>query len=218
MRDVVMLEEFEVPCVVGITEGEQRRIQPVVVSLAMEASLRGAEAGDLSQSVNYFAVQQQVISLIQFGQWRLIETMVAGIARLILAAPHPLEERAAVSQVKVAVRKPTILDGATPGVQVIREPEFVGAPVFPQGPGATVTVLCETPRAGAYRVVLDAGATIDVPPGAGVHCVTAVQSDAGRAYSAGDRIAWGEVSRLSAPKGQDAVVLMVGTPSMGWRA
>lgn len=213
MADQITLEQFVVDAIVGITEAEQRSLQPVEVELSMVLNLDGAgDSGDLTQSVDYYAVQQQVISLIQAGQWRLIESMGLAIARWLLVEPLPVEGRAEVLAVTVKLRKPTILDGAVPGLELHRTAAWADSMKPTEVDAALVQTLCATKITGAYRVVVPPNVRWLVPPTAFVHVVTAGLAD-DRPVAAGTRLAWGSVEAITADEAP-TVLLVVSRPPL----
>ncbi len=162
--DVIELTAFRVETIVGILDAEQRRPQPIDVEIALELPLEdAARTGELHHSIDYAAVQAWFTTLAQQGRWRLIESLAMATCRLLLAPPGPGEERAAIHAVSVAIRKPTILVGAVPGLRVRREAAWcdLGERVDPAG--VRVGTLEATPVQGAWRVVVPPGAAWAVP-------------------------------------------------------
>lgn len=166
--DRIVLDGFAIDCIVGITPRERVERQRIVVDLTMWLDLEASgDHDDLSKSVNYADVQAQLGMLATHGQWWLIETCALASLRLLLAPPAG-EARAAIAEAEIAIRKPEILRGATPGV-VFRRPAAWWSPVVRRVGAARVEVLAENPRRGAYRVGLPAGATFEVEAGMGLH-------------------------------------------------
>lgn len=211
MADRIELDDWTVDATLGVLESEQRSVQPLRIALAMELDFEESEAGDLSRSVDYAAVQAQVGFLVQHGRWRLMETIAAGVARLVLAPPGPGERRAAVDAVEVHLRKPAILDRCVPGVRVARVSTWCDLQTRMLVDKVWVDTLAATPRAGAYRINLDAGAVWSVPPGLAVYVIGGTGSADGRAVQAGDRFGASQIAALSAP-GAALSVLAVGNP------
>lgn len=170
MHDWIEITGFRLHCIVGVLDFEQVAPQPLDLEIALRLDLSGAAGGDLSASVDYAAVVDQVEVLATRGCWRLLESLGSAICALLLAPPCPGEARAAVQAVRVAMRKPTILRGrAVPGVVLNRDAARLGARSL--APGVRAEVLQETPETGAYRVHLDAGARWQTPPGAALHLI-----------------------------------------------
>lgn len=172
MTDWIELEHFTVEAVLGVLEREQRVTQPLQISLRLELDLSGAASGDLSRSLNYASVMEQTRTLVQTGQWRLLESIGQAICSLMLAPPAPQEERAQVQAVEVRLRKPTILEGAAvPGVGLRRTMDASSFELGVLGSGVSLEVLCETPLVGAYRVHLAPGTSWDPPAGVSLQLI-----------------------------------------------
>lgn len=183
MTDHVELTDLRCEAVLGVLASEQARTQPLVFDLVLEADLSGAAGGDLTRSIDYAAVQRDVLFLAQHGRWRLLESLGTAVANRLLAPPAPGEGRAPIDAVTVRMRKPTILVDAVPGVQLVRRGGI--AETRAMGPGAQGRVLCETARVGAYLVTVDAGAAWDVPPTAIVQPVAGSGRADGRPMAPG---------------------------------
>ena len=172
MNDRIELTDFVFDTIVGILPSEQLTPQPLAVEIAMELPLEDtARTGELGGSINYAAVQRWVWVLARHGCWPLIESLSHAIARLILAAPAECEGRAAIQAVEVNLRKPTILDGAVPGVRIRRDAEWCDLGEVDLESGVTKGILEETPARSAYRMVLQPGARWTVPEYLHIHVV-----------------------------------------------
>ncbi|HMV68319.1 MAG TPA: dihydroneopterin aldolase, partial [Myxococcota bacterium] len=180
MRDAILLEGMTFDAVLGVTDAEQRGVQPVVIDLELRLDVSGAIGGDLGRSIDYAAVHEQVRTLVQYGHWRLIESLAVGIAHLVTAPPGPAERRAQVEEVRVTVRKPTILQRAVPGVRVARRVDEVDLQTRLLPPKTWVDTLVVTDLAGAYRVHVEPGTSWDVPPGAAVQVIAGAAHADGR--------------------------------------
>src|SRR6266513_2552767 len=107
------------PCVVGLTEWEQRGTQTLELELAMNLDLDEAAGGDLRRSVDYAAALEHVQFIAQHGRWLLLESIAAAMARFILAPPAEGERRAQVRRVVVRLSKPDVFGGrAVPSVEI----------------------------------------------------------------------------------------------------
>jgi len=211
--DRIELGDFDVDCVIGVLASEQVKTQRVVVNVEMGLDLEGAgDTADLRLSVNYASIRDQVRFLLHTGRWPLLESVAVASCRLILAPPDPAEGRAQVDEVAIRLRKPEILDDATPGIQMRRSADGAAARARPGAPVHT-EVLVETPRAGAYRVRLRAGEAVDVPPGAAVFVIAGtVHGNA--SYATGDSVARMLETALRADSKGGAVLLIVSIPPL----
>ena len=165
--DWIYLTKIGFPCIVGLNEDEQRTPQALEMELAMGLDLDPGASGDLSQSVHYVAVLDQVQFIAEEGRWRLLESLASAVARHLLRAPASGEGRAAIQRVKVRVAKPGYLKGrALPAVEIARERAWFGAEPPLPAPGETrVHALLTTRQSGAYHLDLGAGASVTVPDG-----------------------------------------------------
>src|SRR6266542_2821912 len=110
------------PCVLGMTEWEQRESQTLELELGMGLDLDPAACGDLRRLVDYSATLEQVQFIAQHGRWLLLESVAAAMARVVLAPPAPGEQRAQVRSAVVRVRKPEVFRGrAVPTVEIWRD-------------------------------------------------------------------------------------------------
>jgi 7,8-dihydroneopterin aldolase/epimerase/oxygenase len=168
--DRIELTALRVETIVGILDAEQRAPQPIDVEIALELPLEpAARTGELDRSIDYAAVQAWFCTLTQQGRWRLIESLAMATCRLLLAPPGPGEERAAIGAVEVAIRKPTILVGAVPGVRVRREAAWCDLGQRQVQAGVRIGTLEATPVQGAWRIALEPGARWAVPPTWSLH-------------------------------------------------
>jgi dihydroneopterin aldolase len=172
------------PCVLGLTEWERRESQTLELELAMSLDLDEAAGGELRRSVDYSAALEHVQFIAQRGQWRLLESMAAAMARFILAPPAPGERRAQVRCVVVRLRKPDVFGGsAIPGIEIQRDESWyetreIGGATSP----ARIEILQETRQTGAYRIHLPPATRWSAPKG------MALQMIAGRVLASGQEI------------------------------
>jgi FolB domain-containing protein len=182
------------PCVLGLTEWERRETQTLELELAMSLDLDEAAGGDLRHSVNYAAALDHVQFIAQHGHWRLLESMAAAMARLVLSPPAAGERRAQVRSVVVRLRKPDVFGGrAVPSVEIQRDADWYETREFSNaatGP-TRIEVLQETPETGAYRIHLPPGASWVSPNG------MTLQVICGRALASGGETRPRKVLELS---------------------
>jgi FolB domain-containing protein len=210
-RDWIRLSGMSLPCVLGLDDWERRGPQPLVAEVGMALDLDEAAGGDLSASVDYAAVLNQIGFIAVHGRWRLLESMVAAMARHLLSRPAPREARAQVDCVWIKVTKPDILGGrAVPSVELLRDRAWLDQRPLScsDHEGVTVYSLTETPETGAYHVSLDAGAEWPLLD------LSTAQSIAGALSIDDRRLAPGErcvaPSVLRADQGECARVVVVG--------
>lgn len=212
MADWIELEDVTVDCVIGVTEAEQRSLQPVVASVAMRVDLSAAAEGDLGHSVDYAAVHAQLAFLLQHGRWRLLEALGTSIARLLLAPPPPASRQAPVDLVRLRLRKPTVLSGAVPSVVLERDAEWCDLQTRMVPDKTWLDTLAVTPVAGAYRAHIEPDSSWMVPPGLALLVLAGSAVADGRPLRVGERLARSEAARVSAVGSLPATVMAVGAP------
>ncbi|TVQ88944.1 MAG: dihydroneopterin aldolase [Deltaproteobacteria bacterium] len=181
--DTIELTSFRVDTIIGLLDAEQRLSQPIDVEIAMDLPLEPtASTGDLTQSIDYAAVQAWFTTLAQQGKWRLLESLAMATCRLLLAPPGPGEARAQLHAVRLSIRKPTILDGAVPGVRVAREAAWCDLKERELSAGVTIGTLEKTPVQGAWRITLEPGAVFSVPPTWSLHVIGGQGTRDGRPF------------------------------------
>jgi FolB domain-containing protein len=211
--DWLHLQDFTFTCMLGLLEWEQREVQRLRVDLSLGLDLDEAAGGDLRRSINYATLLEQVQFIAQQGRWLLLESMGAAIARHVLAAPSPIEERAQVAEVVVRLTKPDVFKGrAVPAVELRRNQEWGQARTI-SVQGSQVSVLQETRETGAYRIYLQAGEKWPVPAGMSVHVVAGHGSNHREAAAPGASIARAMSPVISATGG-DVVLLGVSQPPL----
>lgn len=203
MRTGISLEGFRVETIVGITDAEQRAPQPVVVDVHMAFDVEAAASGELAKSVDYSVTYGLIRTLLQHGQWLLIESFATALARLVLLPPAPGEGRAQVDEAQVVLHKPAILPGATPVVRLSRDAAWAAQRwTRTLTPGVEADVLVEADVTVAWRVRLTAGAAWEVPAGLALHGIVgdgSVEAAFGPAAWTADRTAArGQVRRVTA--------------------
>ncbi len=99
----------------GANPGERDRPQPFRIDLAIDLDLsRAAESDELRDTVDYADVYRRIVGVVETHSYRLIERLASEIAEVAMS-----DDRAVRAEVTVA--KPTLLDGATPSVTLVRE-------------------------------------------------------------------------------------------------
>lgn len=192
--DWIVLSKLAFPCVLGIFDWEQREPQTLEVELAMGLPLDPAAAGDLTQSVNYGETLEQLAFIAQRGQWQLLESMAAAIAKHVLAAPHANEARAQVEVLRLRLSKPEVFRGrAVPSVEIRRTRAWAlrATPCRTFG-GLDLTVLNETARTGAYHIDIGEAREWRAPPRMALHVVTGGVSAGEQEHAAGTSLEPGD--------------------------
>lgn len=216
MSDWIKLSRMVFPCELGIFAWERRRTQPLEVEVQLCLDLEPAAAGDLSCSVDYSAIYEQVRFLARHGRWRLIESLAFALVRHLLAVPCPAEARRRAEAVVVELSKPEALQGrAVPHVRVERTRAWADAADGVVGRGAvTITRLVLTDEAGAYHVDVAPGATWDAPKGARGYLVAGSLECDGRPLAAREEFEPG-AHRITNPGATEARLLVLAFPPLG---
>ncbi|XP_035681458.1 dihydroneopterin aldolase-like [Branchiostoma floridae] len=115
--DVIEIDNLRCRTEIGISQHEIGKKQEVVISLRLGCDVRKAgKSGDVSNSVNYTGVCQNIISYVESTSFDLVEKLATDVARICTAlykAPC----------IQVRVRKPQALRFADPvGVLIERTP------------------------------------------------------------------------------------------------
>ncbi len=113
--DRVSISGLRVQAIIGIHPWERKIAQPLLIDIAMAVDIRAAaESGDLTKSVDYSAVAEQVSEHIRASQFELIETLAESCARLVL-------EEFSVETLWFRVAKPEAVPAAeSVSVEVVR--------------------------------------------------------------------------------------------------
>ena len=214
MQDWIELDDFEIPTIVGILDEEQRLPQTLRVSMRLHLSLEEAATGVLSSSLNYASIYEQTKFLVQYGQWRLLESIAVGVCRMVLAPPAPSERRAQVGEIEVRLTKPEILPTATPGVRVRRSAAWcdLGTRMVPSR--TWLDTLVATPQTGAYRAHVEGGSTWEVPPGAAWMLIAGSVLADGQPVAAGTSVPRGGANKVQSVDGTTSTLLVVTRPPL----
>ena len=89
-NDTIIISDLEVSYQVGVTKEERSKPQRLLLTLELSADFNAAVArDDLAQTINYHAVSQRLLRFGEGRQWRLIETLAADIAAMVLKEFRP---------------------------------------------------------------------------------------------------------------------------------
>jgi dihydroneopterin aldolase len=81
----ITLKDLEVFYRVGVPDAERAQPQRLLLTVEMEKDVAAAVAGDdLGETIDYHAVAQRLLRFGEGRSWRLIETVAAEIAELVL--------------------------------------------------------------------------------------------------------------------------------------
>jgi FolB domain-containing protein len=86
MNDVITLADLEVSYHVGVPDEERARPQRLLLTVELEHDFsRAVAADDVARTINYYDVSRRLLALGEGRSWRLIETLAADVARLVVA-------------------------------------------------------------------------------------------------------------------------------------
>ena len=84
--DLITISDLEVHYRVGVTEAERAQPQRLLLTIVMEHDFtQAAGSDDLADTIDYYAVAQQLLHFGDDCHWELIETLATDIASMILA-------------------------------------------------------------------------------------------------------------------------------------
>ncbi|MFO1498465.1 MAG: dihydroneopterin aldolase [Verrucomicrobiota bacterium] len=112
--DSITICDLEVAFCVGVTDRERANPQRLLLTVEMKHNVGpAAQADDLSQTIDYFAVCQRLRGFGTDRSWRLIETLAIEITTLLRTEFH-------VRQATVEVKKFVIREARYVSVRVTR--------------------------------------------------------------------------------------------------
>jgi FolB domain-containing protein len=101
--DRIFIKDMLVRCVIGVTDEERREKQDVVINVTLHADLgRAGRTDDIADSVDYRAVKERILRLVEASRFKLVEALAEAIAGTCLE-----DER--VLRADVLVEKPGAL-------------------------------------------------------------------------------------------------------------
>ena len=126
MSVLIHIERLRCQAIVGIFPHERTTPQAleleVNLGVAPDDFWACALTGELSRSINYADVRSVALFLAQQGRFRLLESLVATLARLTLSSPSltgPLISGARPLSVEIKASKPEVFgDGSAPSVSL----------------------------------------------------------------------------------------------------
>lgn len=113
--DKIHIRDIELKCIIGINDEERKVMQNVLINITLHTNLSLAGNTDnINCTVNYKAVKQRILGLVENSRYFLVEALAENIARECLSFDK-------VEQVDVLVEKPGALRFArTVGVEISR--------------------------------------------------------------------------------------------------
>ncbi len=89
-NDTIIISDLEVSYQVGVTEQERSKPQRLLLTLELSTDFDSAvDRDELAGTIDYNAVSQRLLRFGKGRQWRLIETVAADIAAMVLKEFRP---------------------------------------------------------------------------------------------------------------------------------
>ena len=102
-RDRIYIRDLSLRCIIGVFPEERGKRQDVVINVVMETNFsRAVETDELDDTVDYKAIKEKIVALVEKSEFNLIESMANQIADICL-------EDLKVIRVSVTVDKPGAL-------------------------------------------------------------------------------------------------------------
>jgi dihydroneopterin aldolase len=112
--DTILITDLAVFYRVGVPAEERAKPQRLLISVEMELDFTAAAASDdLTRTVDYHAVCQQLLAFGEGRTWKLIETLAVNIASMIQTEFN-------AGKVSVEVKKFVIPEARYVGVRIVR--------------------------------------------------------------------------------------------------
>jgi FolB domain-containing protein len=159
--DYILIEGLELDCIVGLRPMERRRPQRVRIDLSLGLEVAAAaRSGRIALSCDYDRVTEEVMALLRFREYRLIESATEEIAAMLFGI-YP-----ALLTVEIRLDKPTALRGRaySTGVRVTRRRDQLLAQREETAAGA-IERLIESCEAGLYLIHVHPGRSATGPAG-----------------------------------------------------
>ncbi|QCU90820.1 dihydroneopterin aldolase [Thiomicrorhabdus sediminis] len=114
--DTIYIEALKTQAIIGIYDWERANRQPLIFDIEMDLPLKSAAmTDDITQTVDYKTVCDQVIEFVENSEFELLETLVEQICEQIFSK-HPT-----VMVIRLKVSKPMAVEQTdTVGLKVTR--------------------------------------------------------------------------------------------------
>ena len=120
--DKIKIKKLQIPCILGIYEKEEVVEQVVELDIEIETDLKkSAMLNDLSYSVDYAALVEEISFIVRNSRFRLLEVLVDCVAHYILNSSPNGRERTTINLVRICATKPEAMgDIASPSIEITR--------------------------------------------------------------------------------------------------
>lgn len=117
--DKVLIEQLEVPAVIGVYEWEQLQPQPLIFDLEMQLDFSAAmDSDDLDDALDYAKVAELVTQYCDQHQFKLLEKMAGGIIYMLFA-------EFSIATIKLKIRKPDAIKNGIAAIECFRTREQI---------------------------------------------------------------------------------------------
>ncbi len=158
--DQLHIQGLELECIVGVRPAERKRAQRVRLDITLGLDLqRPGRSGRITQTVDYARAADEIVTLLRFRAYGLIEMATEELSAMLFAA-HPT-----LNAVQIRLEKPEALRGraVTAAVSTARTREHFDV-TRREVQGAVVERWLETHEATLELVTLKPGARFSPAP------------------------------------------------------
>jgi len=151
--DLIRIRGLELDCIVGLRPLEREREQRVHLDVAMGMDLSPAgRAGRIALTCDYSEIAEEIIALLRFRKYQLIEMATEEIAAMLLGV------HGALDHVELRLDKPAALDGRARAASVeIRRPRAAFPVTARHTPFGSAETVLETREARLQLLRVEPG-------------------------------------------------------------
>lgn len=91
--DTIYIHQLKANAIIGVYDFEKIKPQPLFLDIKMKVDLRSAgKSDDLSETIDYAKVAEQVLNHIENTQYELLETLAENLCQQLLATYPSLQK------------------------------------------------------------------------------------------------------------------------------
>lgn len=103
--DKIFLNDLKIDTIIGIYDWERQTRQTLSFDLEMDWDIKSAAAtDDISKTLDYGAVAQEVVAFVKASEYLLIESLAEDLCAMLLT-------RFSIPRIKLTLSKPVALHG-----------------------------------------------------------------------------------------------------------
>ena len=96
---IIRIKDLRLRTLVGDNEWETRKAQDVTVNVEFEYDAHAAtESDDMSHAVNYKEIKHKIITLVEEGHFRLLETLADRVLKIVIEDEKVIRARVEVDK------------------------------------------------------------------------------------------------------------------------